>query len=59
MTRLRTLARSVSDAGTGDLGRMLAYKARWYGCDLVVLTAVGSSSPATPLTAGHADPVDV
>jgi hypothetical protein len=20
----------------GDLGRMLAYKARWYGCDLVV-----------------------
>src|SRR4051794_31768235 len=36
MTRLRMLARVVADAGMGDHGRMLAYKARWYGCDLVV-----------------------
>jgi putative transposase len=36
MTRLRSLARSVADAGMGDLGRLLAYKARWYGLDLVV-----------------------
>jgi putative transposase len=31
----RSLARVLSDAGLGDLGRMLAYKARWYGCEIV------------------------
>jgi putative transposase len=36
MTQLRTLARAVADAGMGDLGRMLAYKARWYGLKLIV-----------------------
>jgi putative transposase len=35
MTRLRTLARHVSDAGMGALGRQLSYKARWYGLELV------------------------
>lgn len=34
MTQLRTLARSISDAGMGDLGRMLSYKAGWYGLEI-------------------------
>ncbi|MGH3389945.1 MAG: RNA-guided endonuclease InsQ/TnpB family protein [Actinomadura sp.] len=29
------LAKSLSDAGFGILGRMLVYKANWYGCHLV------------------------
>lgn len=36
MVQLRTLARHVADAGLGDLGRLLEYKAAWYGLDLVV-----------------------
>jgi putative transposase len=36
MTQLRTLARAVADAGMGDLGRLLAYKASWYGLELIV-----------------------
>jgi putative transposase len=35
MTRLRSLARHVSDAGFGDLRRILTYKAAWYGLELV------------------------
>jgi putative transposase len=35
MTQLRSLARSVADAGIGDVGRMLGYKAGWYGLNLV------------------------
>ena len=31
-----SLARALSDAGFGDLGRLLAYKAAWYGCQLTV-----------------------
>lgn len=36
MGRLRTLARALADAGLGDLRRILEYKARWYGTELVV-----------------------
>jgi len=36
MHRLRTLARALADAGLGDLRRLLEYKARWYGTELVV-----------------------
>ena len=36
MTRLRPIAQGVADAGIGDLGRMVDYKASWYGCDLHV-----------------------
>lgn len=36
MTQLRSLARSVSDAGMGELGRQLSYKADWYGLDVTV-----------------------
>jgi len=35
MVQLRSLARRISDAGLGDLGRLLEYKARWYGLELV------------------------
>lgn len=35
MVQLRSLARHISDAGLGDLGRLLEYKARWYGLELV------------------------
>jgi len=35
MTQLHTLARHISDAGLGDLGRLLEYKAKWYGLELV------------------------
>jgi putative transposase len=35
MVQLRSLARHICDAGLGDLGRLLEYKARWYGLDLV------------------------
>jgi len=31
-----SLARALSDAGLADLGRLLAYKAAWYGCQLTV-----------------------
>ncbi|MGZ4445008.1 MAG: RNA-guided endonuclease InsQ/TnpB family protein [Nocardioidaceae bacterium] len=31
----RSLAKALSDAGLGDLGRLLAYKAGWYGLQLV------------------------
>jgi len=36
MTRLRSLARAIAGAGMGDLGRLLGYQARWYGCAMVV-----------------------
>jgi putative transposase len=36
MIRNRRLARSVADAGFGALRRRLAYKATWYGSQLVV-----------------------
>jgi putative transposase len=35
MVKNRTLAKALSDAGLGDLGRLLAYKANWYGCELI------------------------
>jgi putative transposase len=35
MVQLHSLARHIADAGLGDLGRLLAYKARWYGLELV------------------------
>lgn len=35
MVRSRHLAKSLSDAALGQLGRQLAYKAAWYGCELV------------------------
>lgn len=35
MSQLRSIARHLADASIGDLGRMLSYKAGWYGCDLV------------------------
>jgi putative transposase len=31
MVQLRSLARAVSDAGMGELARMVSYKAGWYG----------------------------
>jgi putative transposase len=34
MKQLRTLAKTVSDAGMGELGRQLTYKAGWYGLEL-------------------------
>jgi putative transposase len=36
MVQLRTLARHISDAGLGDLRRVLEYKASWYDLDLVI-----------------------
>jgi putative transposase len=35
MVKNRCLAKALSDAGLGDLGRLLAYKASWYGCELI------------------------
>jgi putative transposase len=35
MVRHRRLARAISDTGMGELRRLLAYKAGWYGCELV------------------------
>ena len=35
MVKLHSLARHISDAGFGDLGRLLEYKAKWYGLELV------------------------
>ncbi len=35
MIRNRSLAKALSDAGLGDLHRLLTYKAGWYGCELV------------------------
>jgi putative transposase len=34
MIRNHSLARALSDAGLADLGRLLAYKASWYGCQI-------------------------
>lgn len=34
--RFRSLARAIADASLGDLGRLLAYKSRWYGCELII-----------------------
>ncbi len=36
MVRNRRLARAIADSGLGELRRLLAYKATWYGCRLVV-----------------------
>jgi putative transposase len=36
MQRNRSLALSVSDAGIGELSRLLAYKSEWYGSRLVL-----------------------
>jgi putative transposase len=36
MVRNRRLARAIADTGMGELRRLLAYKATWYGCRLVV-----------------------
>ena len=36
MLRNRRLARAISDAGMGELRRLLAYKTQWYGAALVV-----------------------
>lgn len=36
MSRLRTLAKAIADAGLGDLRRILEYKAKWYGVEVVV-----------------------
>lgn len=35
LLRNRPLARALSDAGIGELGRQLRYKAAWYGCALI------------------------
>src|SRR5205807_2345615 len=35
MTRNRRLARSLADAGLGEIRRLLTYKASWGGCRLV------------------------
>ena len=35
MVQLRSLARAVSDAGLGDLARMITYKAGWYGLQVI------------------------
>ena len=34
MIQNHSLTRALSDAGLGDLGRLLTYKAGWYGCQL-------------------------
>jgi putative transposase len=36
MLRNRRLARAIADAGLAELRRMLQYKTRWYGAELVV-----------------------
>ena len=36
MGRLHTLARAITDAGLGDLRRLLEHKSPWYGVELVV-----------------------
>jgi putative transposase len=35
MMRMHSVAAVVADAGMGQLGRMIQYKARWYGLELV------------------------
>ena len=35
MVQLRSLAKTVSDAAMGELGRQVKYKAGWYGLELV------------------------
>lgn len=35
MIRLRALAKTVSDAAMGELGRQLRYKSAWYGLELI------------------------
>ena len=35
MVQLRSLAKTVSDAAMGELGRQVKYKASWYGLELV------------------------
>lgn len=37
MVRNRHLARSIADVGWGEFRRMLEYKTRWYGSNLVVI----------------------
>jgi putative transposase len=36
LVRNRHLARAISDAGWGEFARLVAYKASWYHCELVV-----------------------
>ncbi len=44
MVRNRHLARSLSDAALGELGRQLTYKAAWYGTELVLVERFYPSS---------------
>jgi putative transposase len=38
------LARAITDASWGEFSRQLAYKAEWYGCELVVAPRFFASS---------------
>lgn len=42
----RKLVRHISDAGFGELGRQLEYKASWYGTELIVADRWFPSSKA-------------
>lgn len=49
MVRNRHLARSIVDVGWGEFRRMLEYKTRWYGSNLVV---IGRFEPTSKLCSG-------
>lgn len=55
MLRLHSLAKALADAGMGQIGRQLQYKASWYGLDLVTADPWFASSK-TCSGCGHIKP---
>src|SRR3546814_10618526 len=55
MLKSKRMSRSIADAGWGELRRMLAYKARWYGRDMVAIDRFHPSSKTCGVcgTTGH------
>jgi putative transposase len=59
MVRNRDLARSLSDAGMGELSRQLLYKAKWHGVEVRVVDKFFPSSNTCSCCGGVRNDLDL